>query len=96
MNVGLYLVVYIIPFFAVAAIQFLCCRYVKNKYLRHTGLIVGVGGLVMAVIAFFSDPGFIAGGNVVVAMLFLYLAVSSFAGYGAGWGIYRLYSRKKG
>ena len=96
MNVGLYLFVYIIPFLAAAAIQFLCCRHVKNKYLRHAGLIVGAGGLVMAVFAFFSDPGFLAGGNVVLAMFFLYIAASSFAGYGAGWGIYRLYRRKKG
>ena len=85
-----------IPLYLSLELQLICCLLIKNKYLRHAGLLICVFFIVMAVIAFFSDPGFIAGGNVVAAVFCLFLAASSLAGYGAAWGIYRLIERKKG
>ena len=85
----------VIPFFISLGIQMFCCLRVKNKYLRHAGLLTCAFMLVMVVFAFFSDPGVIAGGNVVLCMVFLYLAACCLAGYGAAWGIYRLIRRQK-
>ena len=85
----------VIPFYISLAIQMFCCLLIKNKFLRHAGLLTCAFMLVMVVFAFFSDPGFFAGGNVVLCMVFLYLAACCLAGYGAAWGIYWLIRRKK-
>ena len=85
----------VIPFYISLEIQLFCCLLFKNKFLRHAGLLICAFMVVMAVIAFLSDPGFFAGGNVVMGMFFLYLAASCLAGYGAAWGVYRLIRRQK-
>lgn len=89
------LLMYGSPFVILLAVQLICCFAVKNKYLRHLGLAVLIVPLVLAVLAYFSDPGFIVGGNVFIMFVFLAMAASGLAGYGAAWGIYRLCRRKK-
>ena len=89
------LLMYGSPFVIVLAVQLICCFAVKNKYLRHLGLAVLIVPLVLAVLAYFSDPGFIVGGNVFIMFVFLAMAACGLAGYGAAWGIYRLCRRKK-
>ena len=80
-------------FIIVLVIQSICCLLIKNRYLRHAGLAVLIVPLVLAVLAYFSDPGFIIGGNVFVMFVFLAAAACGLAGYGAAWGIYRLIRR---
>ena len=76
-------------------VQLICCNYAKNKYLRHAGLAVIIVPLVFAVFAFISDPGFVSGMNVIVALLFLSVAAACFAAYCAAWLIHRSVRRKK-
>ena len=76
-------------------IQLICCLLIKNRYLRHAGLVLLTVPLVFAVLAYFSDPGFVIGGNVFVMFVFLAVAASGLAGYGAAWGVYCLFRRKK-
>ena len=89
------LLMYGSPFVILLAVQLICCFVIKNKYLRHAGLALLVIPLVLAVLAYFSDPGFIVGGNVFIMFVFLAMAASGLAGYGAAWGIYRFCIRKK-
>ena len=83
------------PFIILLAVQLICCFVFKNKYLRHAGLALIVILLIMAVWAYFSDPGFIIGGNVFMMYVFFVMAASGLAGYGAAWGIYCLFRRKR-
>jgi dihydrofolate reductase len=80
-------------FIIVLVIQSICCLLIKNKYLRHAGLALLTVPLVLAVLAYFSDPGFIIGGNVFVMFVFLAAAACGLAGYGAAWGIHCLIRR---
>ena len=44
-------------------IQLICCRYIKNKYLRHAGLIVCAVPLVISVGSFFPTPVLLPAGT---------------------------------
>ena len=81
------------PFLVVLIIQLLCCILIKNKYLRHAGLVVLIVPLVFAVKSYFSDPGFLYGGNVLGMFIFLASAACGLAGYGVAWGISLLLKR---
>ncbi len=82
-------------FIIALVVQLVCCFVIKNKYLRHVGAVVLIVPLVLAVWAYFSDPGFIVGGNMFIMFVFLASAVCGLAGYGAAWGIFRLFKRKE-
>ena len=82
-------------FIIALVVQLVCCFVIKNKYLRHAGLVVLIVPLVFAVKSYFSDPGFLYGGNVLGMFIFLASAACGLAGYGAAWGIFRLFKRKK-
>lgn len=86
---------YGVSFIIELAVQLICCFVFKNKYLRHAGLALLIVPLGLAVLAYFSDSGFFIGGNVFVAMVFLAVAASCLAGYGAAWGVYCLFRRRK-
>ena len=83
------------PFLIMLVIQLICCLLIKNKYLRHAGLALLIIPRVLAVLAYFSDSGFFICGNVFMMYIFLAMAASGLAGYGAAWGIYCLFRRKR-
>ena len=84
----------IIPLAIVSGIQFLCCRFIKNKYLRHAGLLICAVPFVCALCAYSADSGFIIGGNVLAAIIWVIIAMFCLAGYGLAWGIYHQYRKK--
>ncbi len=75
-------------------VQLLCCRYIKNKYLRHAGLALLIYPLKTAVGCWFS-PGFVEFANEIMALIYLLLTAIGFAGYCAAWCIHRTLRRKK-
>ena len=84
----------LIPIVIVSGIQFLCCRFIKNKYLRHTGLFFCVVSLICAIHAYSTDSGLFIGGNIIAALSWLFIAVLCFVGYGVAWVLYRQYRKK--